>query len=121
METNSEVKNTEQCAAAAIECDLNDSYYELAAQYNRKNHDYDNSFEKSLDEFGPVAGVVRLGDKMNRLSSLIKKDTERLVEDESLLDTVGDLATYALMLHTWIKNKKRNQRTYLFGANGKTY
>jgi hypothetical protein len=126
METIREVKNTEQgsvpeSVTPGIECYLNDSYYTLAEQYDRKNHDYGNSFEKSLDEFGPIAGVVRLGDKMNRLSSLVKKDSEHLVEDESLLDTVGDLATYALMLHTWMTKEKGTRYTYLHRADGKTY
>lgn len=126
METNSEVRNTElglapESVIPGIECNLNNSYRTLAEQYNRKNHDYGNSFDKSLDEFGPVAGVVRLGDKMNRLSSLVKKDSERLVEDESLLDTVGDLATYALMLHTWMSKEKETRYTYLHRADGKTY
>lgn len=30
-----------------------------------KNADYGNSFEKSLDDLGIVAGVVRIGDKYN--------------------------------------------------------
>lgn len=41
--------------------------------YVRKNHDYGNSFDKSLDKFGLVASVVRIGDKMNRIESLVQK------------------------------------------------
>lgn len=32
----------------------------------RKNHDYGNSFEQSMDKFGLIASVVRLGDKMSQ-------------------------------------------------------
>lgn len=33
----------------------------LRNTYERKNKDYGNSFEESLDEFGPIAFVVRAG------------------------------------------------------------
>ena len=35
--------------------------------YERKNKDYGNSFDKTLNEFGIVAGLIRLNDKMNRV------------------------------------------------------
>lgn len=38
-----------------------------------KNADYGNSFEKSLDDLGIVAGVVRIGDKYNRVCNLLSK------------------------------------------------
>ena len=65
----------------------------MAKTYAAKNHDYGNSFEESLDEFGLVASVVRLGDKMNRTKSLIKKEAQ--VKDESIKDTLLDMANYA--------------------------
>ena len=34
----------------------------MAKTYAAKNHEYGNSFEQSLDTFGLVASVVRLGD-----------------------------------------------------------
>ena len=38
--------------------------------YQAKNKDYGNSFSSTLDDFGLVAGVVRLFDKMNRIKTL---------------------------------------------------
>ena len=78
---------------------------DLLKTYIKKNHDYGNSFEQSLDKFGLVAGVVRIGDKMNRIESLITK--KALVEDESIKDTLLDMANYCILTTMWInKNSK---------------
>lgn len=63
--------------------------------YARKNHDYGDSFGKGYAEYGIVMAVIRLEDKLNRLKSLIK--AESLVKDESINDTLMDLANYAIM------------------------
>lgn len=72
----------------------------MAKTYTAKNHDYGNSFEQSLDKFGLVASIVRMGDKMNRIESLSKKEAE--VKDESIKDTLLDLANYAIMTVMWL-------------------
>ena len=63
--------------------------------YAQKNHDYGDSFGKGYTEYGMVMAVIRLEDKLNRLKSLIK--AESLVKDESINDTLMDLANYAIM------------------------
>ena len=68
---------------------------ELNEIYARKNHDYGDSFGKGYAEYGMVMAVIRLEDKLNRLKSLIK--AESLVKDESINDTLMDLANYAIM------------------------
>ena len=73
--------------------------------YVRKNHDYGNSFDKSLDKFGLVASVVRIGDKMNRIESLVQK--KAMVQDESIRDTLLDMANYAIMTVMWMNNQKK--------------
>lgn len=75
----------------------------MAKAYAAKNHDYGNSFEQSLDKFGLVASVVRLGDKMNRIESLTKKEAQ--VKDESIKDTLLDMANYAIMTVMWMDKK----------------
>lgn len=77
----------------------------MIATYVRKNHDYGNSFDKSLDKFGLVASVVRIGDKMNRIESLVQK--EAMVQDESIRDTLLDMANYAIMTVMWMDNQKK--------------
>ena len=64
--------------------------------YHRKNHDYGDSFRKSLEEFGLVAAVVRMSDKMERIKTLAKGE-EAKVQDEKIRDTLMDLANYAIM------------------------
>lgn len=75
----------------------------MAKTYAAKNHDYGNSFEQSLDKFGIIASVVRLGDKMNRIEALAKNEAQ--VKDESVKDTLLDLANYCIMTVMWMNNK----------------
>ena len=77
---------------------------ELTETYKKKNADYGNSFENSLDKHGLIAGIVRMDDKMSRLISLNSKK-EQLVLDESMRDTLMDLANYAIMSVMWLDNK----------------
>lgn len=79
-------------------------------QYNvfcKKNHDYGNSFEKSLDTFGLVAGIVRMNDKFERLVSLNDPSKDAQIASESLVDTLEDLSNYAAMAACWLKGKKK--------------
>lgn len=76
----------------------------MVKTYAAKNHDYGNSFEQSLDKFGLLAAVVRMGDKMNRIESLAVKKAE--VKDESIKDTLLDLANYAIMTVMWLRNSR---------------
>ena len=68
---------------------------ELNALYKRKNADYGDSFAKSYREYGLVMPCIRLEDKLNRLKALRTKLAE--VKDESIEDTLLDLANYAIM------------------------
>lgn len=67
--------------------------------YIRKNHDYGNAFDDSLDKFGYLAAIVRMNDKMGRLSTLTDPHRygQAKVKDESIRDTLLDLANYAVM------------------------
>ena len=76
---------------------------ELTTIYEAKNADYGNSFDKTCDEFGIVAALVRMNDKLNRLIQLSKTDAK--VKDESVEDTLKDLANYAILTLIWFKNK----------------
>ena len=76
----------------------------MANLYEKKNADYGNSFDKSCNEFGITAALVRMNDKFNRIKSLTKNDN--LVKDESIEDTLIDLANYSIMTLIWYKNNK---------------
>ncbi len=60
--------------------------------FKKKNADYGDSFAN----FGPVGVIVRMGDKINRLSSVTKNGVN-LVNNESVRDTLIDLHNYAAM------------------------
>ena len=74
---------------------------EIKQLHNRKNADYGDSFDKTLDEFGLVASATRMSDKFNRFKSLIKNPAR--VEDEKIEDTLIDLASYAIMTIKWMR------------------
>ena len=70
---------------------------ELNAIYAKKNHDYGDSFGKTFQEEGFAMVRIRLSDKLNRICALTRAGAERLVDDETIKDTLTDLANYALM------------------------
>lgn len=65
--------------------------------YAKKNHDYGDSFHATYLEEGMAMPRIRLSDKLNRFKSLTKSTDAALVNDESVRDTLMDLANYALM------------------------
>ena len=69
---------------------------EMNDLYARKNADYGDSFHNSFEEEGMAMVRIRLGDKFNRFKTL-SRGTEQKVKDESIRDTLMDLANYALM------------------------
>lgn len=77
---------------------------EMKELHAKKDKDYGSAFHKSFEEFGVTAGVVRLNDKMERVKSLVKNGKAE-VKDEGLLDSLKDLACYAVMLYVEFKNK----------------
>lgn len=73
--------------------------------YRKKNADYGNAFEKSMDEDGLLVAKIRIGDKIRRINSLIKNNSEGQVKDERLEDTYLDLANYCVMTILWIRKQ----------------
>lgn len=77
----------------------------MAETFRKKNHDYGNSFEQSLNEEGLAASRIRMGDKWNRFKQL-SKGAKAQVNDESLRDTLIDMANYAIMTVMWLDKQK---------------
>lgn len=69
---------------------------ELNKLYERKNKDYGDSFHTSFVEEGLAMTRIRLGDKLNRFKTLSRGE-QAAVKDESIRDTLMDLANYAIM------------------------
>lgn len=69
--------------------------------YSKKNHDYGNSFELSLNEEGLAASRIRIGDKWRRYKTL-SRGIQNQVSDESIRDTLLDMANYSIMTIIWL-------------------
>ena len=72
---------------------------QLHTTYKAKNKDYGSSHLDTYKQFGMVSYLVRMEDKMNRLISLTN-NSSREIKDESMLDTLLDLANYCLLAST---------------------
>lgn len=82
----------------------------LTELYERKNHDYGDSFHVSYVEEGMAMPRIRLGDKFNRFKTLTRTD-KVLVGDESIRDTLIDLANYAIMTLIEMEREQYDKRS----------
>ena len=78
---------------------------EMTELYAKKNHDYGNSFDEGCDKIGTGYPLGRLLDKMNRLIACMGKEDEMQV-NESIEDTLTDLACYSVMTLSYLRRKK---------------
>lgn len=79
----------------------------LNSIYEKKNHDYGDSFHLSYLEEGMAMPRLRLGDKLNRFKNL-SRGKDVLVNDESILDTLYDMANYAIMTIMEIEDEEND-------------
>lgn len=83
---------------------------ELNNMYKSKNHDYGNSFSETFQKLGMISAVTRISDKCNRLISLCKlPQDEQKVKDESIQDTLLDMANYCILTAMEIRGNKNEQ------------
>lgn len=85
---------------------LRDQQNKMLNLMAKKNADYGNAFNKGCDKLGYRYGLARMYDKANRLIHLIEDDFQGYsnvnVKDESMFDTIQDLANYCNMLLAWL-------------------
>ena len=79
---------------------------EMTELYAKKNHDYGNSFDESCDKIGTGYPLGRLLDKMNRLIACMGKE-DKMQINESIEDTLKDLACYSVMTLSYLKRKRQ--------------
>ena len=77
---------------------------EMTELYAKKNHDYGNSFDEGCDRIGIGYPLGRLLDKMNRLIACMGKE-DKMQINESIEDTLKDLACYSVMTLSYLKRK----------------
>ena len=69
---------------------------QMNAVYTEKNKNYGDSFGLSVKKYGMIAALTRISDKFHRLEQLILTRSDG-TKDESLIDTMLDMANYCLM------------------------
>ena len=76
----------------------------LTETYESKNKDYGDSFSKQFQEYGLISSAIRLEDKLSRFKNLIKNEAQ--VKDESIEDTLLDMANYAILTVMELREEK---------------
>lgn len=76
--------------------------------YLQKNAAYGDSFTKSIDEFGLISSVISLSHKLERYKSLVENGD---LPEESMIDTLLDMANYAIMSAMYISENGDNMST----------
>lgn len=74
---------------------------ELHSMYRDKNKKYGDAFGETIRKYGKIAGLTRLHDKFSRIESFILNGYED--SEESLIDSLNDIANYAIMLRLEIE------------------
>ena len=65
--------------------------------HTRKNNDYGDAAYQGYKKYGPAYFLVQLHNKLSRLESLTINNRSQMVKDESIDDTLLDMANYAVM------------------------
>ena len=95
---------------------------ELGDLYEKKNAAYGSSFSDTYNKLGIVSAVTRISDKFNRLCNLVKHPEIDDI-DESLEDTLRDMASYCIMTVMAMENDMANGKTIVevHDGNNKDY
>ena len=73
--------------------------------HTRKNNDYGDAAYQGYKKYGDFYFLVQLHNKMSRLESLTVNNRTQMVKDESIDDTLLDMANYAIM---FLESRHRN-------------
>lgn len=84
---------------------------ELNALFAHKNADYGDAFHTSFLDEGLAMARIRLGDKLARFKNLSRSNVQ-MVSDESIRDTLIDLANYAIMTVMELDNAKQEDANH---------
>ena len=72
--------------------------------YRDKNRKYGNAFQGTFNELGKISALTRMNDKFSRIKTMII--SEEVDNEESLIDSLLDLANYCVM--SVVELEKRN-------------
>lgn len=77
---------------------------EMAATYEKKNHDYGDAYEEGYRLFGHTQLLSRIHEKFCRTYNILNNGDAK-VTDESIADTLTDMATQCIILRMMIEKK----------------
>ena len=78
--------------------------------YLPKNAAYGDSFHKLYSDLGIISAVTQISHKYNRLVNLAKgKNADTLAADESITDTLLDLANYCILTAMEIEREQNKE------------
>lgn len=83
---------------------------EMHILYKKKNADYGDSFAQMRQRY-PNVIAMKLWEKVNRLANLMDNPVNQKVQDESIEDTLMDIANYAIMELTERRMDKQDEDT----------
>lgn len=103
-----------------------DNYKRLQADmlqtFVDKDSDYGDSFGKTYEKYGIVSALTRMSDKLNRIDNLTainsRDSSVKMKVDESIEDTLLDLANYAML--TYLEIHKFDEPVPPFSSAGIT-
>ena len=90
--------------ADSRESEIKKAAAELGDLLARKNRDYGSSFTQQYEKYGLMSALIRMDDKMRRLETL--QGGQQAKVDESISDTLLDLAGYALLAYLETKTRR---------------
>lgn len=98
---------------------LNELYTGNVQISMKKNADYANENDpfqnfricEALGIPAEVGLIVRMSDKLMRAANLITPGREAKVTDETILDTLSDLANYSMILRMYLEQKLLSELT----------
>lgn len=70
---------------------------QMLKTFIQKRNDYGQTTEETFKRFGPISLYVRMFDKMSRLENLFTNKRCIQVKDETVEDTLLDLANYCII------------------------
>lgn len=80
---------------------------EMQELYNKKNHDYGNSFSETIQEFGFTPAIARINDKLKRVKQMVKGEPMQV--KESMRDNLIDIANYCILTVIELDNQQDNK------------
>lgn len=106
-ENNNQTIDLRECTPGLLKSDNPFKKYtdHLAETLQEKNKAYGDSFAKSVDDYGLRVIGIRLSDKYNRIKHLVNNN-ELKENDESLEDTLLDMAGYAILGLKYLEEHK---------------